>query len=455
MKKFISLFSIAATFVAISCEKSNLSENSGSTLVFSSEKPALINETKTHWDGSSILWSEGDAIRVAYTRDGVWQNNDGTAPNGLTPRFYQSDALTASGRIGKFKVPQYFKDTNPGVYQYYGIYPHTATPTDIKDAPSATVNIISSQSPKENSFDPSADLMLGQAVTTYESRPTQEISMSWQRLVAHAQLTFTSINGMTEGESIKSITLTANPEAELVGEYNLNLITKEISKSELNTTPNVLTLGGSNLSATMVGTGYNIVTWAAFLPATITSLKVEINSDKATYTRDITGINKTFAGNARNILNIDMSTATRTEISSNLVRYYFNEIDFSSWRTSYEYHRVEYDEATVTFSYASKQSSTSAISDIPVTKAGSMTIVLKNGKTMNSYKLECRQWASKEKTITVDTSTNGGSTWNSTGLSSTNFTLSASDIGTTINAVRFNFIGSNQVGINALEINLN
>ena len=75
-------------------------------LSFRSERPQLETGTKTAWDteSSSIIWSEGDKIRVGYTLDGDWmaQAAEGDA------KFYQSDGVSidkSNSSVGTFKVP--------------------------------------------------------------------------------------------------------------------------------------------------------------------------------------------------------------------------------------------------------------------------------------------------------------------------------------------------------------
>lgn len=317
MKRFISAMMLfaAAAMAFVSCQKQEMEgaemlQVSG--LTFTSEKPAFDDDTKTEWTGETIQWSKGDMIRVAYTCDGVWQNADGTAKadeaNGeKSAKIYASSAHDAASAVAQFNVPGSFKGTAEGNYEFYGVYPSSAVGSpDIKYAPSVTVNIPAAQTPLAESFDSKVDLMAAKSATAYEGMPTDPISLEWTRIVAHGNITLKGLKA-EEGEVISTITLTANAEADMVGSHYLYLDTYNVTKPSGNTAPNVLTLDASNLT---LNNG-NIEFWACFLPCTWTSLTVVVETDKATYTREITGISKTFKQNARNILSINMATAER------------------------------------------------------------------------------------------------------------------------------------------------
>ena len=323
MKKIIStLMIIAATAISFSsCQKQEMIAPEASqevTLTFSSEKPAFADETKTEWTGETIQWSAGDKIRVAYTADGVWQNADGNAvadeANGSkTAKIYASNSVDA-GETASFSVPGTFTIPTGVDLEFYGVYPSTASDASMPYAPSVTVTIPAEQKPLEGSFDSKADLMAARSVSTYilsEENPLPEaIPLMWTRLVAHGHFTINNLAVAGE-EDIKSIVLTANDEADMVGQHYLYLDTYNVEKPSGNSAPNKLTIDATNLT---IANG-SVSFWACFLPCTWTSVAVQVETDKATYTReiDLTANQKTFAKNARNILSINMATATRDE----------------------------------------------------------------------------------------------------------------------------------------------
>lgn len=322
MKKTLKLFvaSAAAALSIVACQKTDIVPGSTiNSLKFTSEKPILEDESKTAWTGTTINWSKGDAIRVAYTCNGVWQNAGGTATadetsGSKTAKAYQSTALSADAETAEFSVPENFKGTAEGTYAFYGVYPSSACTdgTDFPNAPAITVTIPETQTPATDSFDSAADIMIGQSVNVYTRIPTEAVPMSWERMVAHAQLTFKTLNGFTAGETISKVELSADSEADMVGKHSITLDAKELAKSGSAST-NALTINGNNLSIDETGT---FVAWASFLPCTVKSLTVVVTTDKATYTREISSCELVFKKNARNTLSIKMDEAVRKEIVS-------------------------------------------------------------------------------------------------------------------------------------------
>ena len=137
--------------------------------------------------------------------------------------------------------------------------------------------------------------------------------------------------------------------------------------------------------------------------------------------------------------------------TENTVTHDFTEISFTGWTNSYAAHTVEYDEATVTFEAASKQTGT--ITNMPVTKGKYVALVAKNGATIKSAKFVCKQWSSKTQTITLHYSTNGGTSYTSTNVTSSNFTISKDNLPEGTNAVKITFSSSsNQIGVESATI---
>ena len=312
MKRIISnvMLVAAAATAFFSCQKQEVIAPETSQevmLTFSSEKPEFNDETKTEWTGETIQWSAGDKISVAYTVAGNWQSNSGDAEGNA--KIYQSNPINEAASVANFSVPTYFTGETVGTHIFYAVYPVLGD-NKLPNAPVANISISPNQNPKAESFDSSADVMVGVS-GEYATRPAsnETISLQWNRLVAHAVLTLKDINGFTEGEVIESITLTAQDGANLVGMQNVNLITREFEKNEQNTSSNVLKISANNLT---VNNG-TVTFWACVLPETLTALTVEVNTDKATYTREITGISKIFKQNARNTLSIKMNEAVREE----------------------------------------------------------------------------------------------------------------------------------------------
>ncbi|MBQ6286585.1 MAG: Ig-like domain-containing protein [Bacteroidales bacterium] len=320
MKKVYSFFLAAIALVAFSsCEQQdqvidNPADGFNGTIVFSSAKPEIKddNATKTAWTGSSVQWTKGDKIRVGFTLDGVWQSSGKTLDNGnldSTPRFYLSNELGEDAEIASFSVPigdQYFQESLKdltGEMVFYGVYPSNFQAGQ-SNAPDISINVPASQKPSANTFDASADIMVGQteALTAF---PTEPVLMNWTRVVALADITLKNLS-VPEGENLVRLTLTAQEGADLVGSHTLNVEDKVVADPDGQTNEIVL-----NVSELAISSDNTLEVWAGLLPETITSLTVVLETDAATYTREITGISKTFKQNKRNILGIKMEDAVR------------------------------------------------------------------------------------------------------------------------------------------------
>ena len=123
--------------------------------------------------------------------------------------------------------------------------------------------------------------------------------MTWNRIVAHAYITLSALKDAEEDEVVTSVVLTADEDSKMAGAYSVNLTTGETSPRSGAT--NVLTLTGEGL---------------ALMPCTWQSVTVAVETDKATYTReiDLASNQKTFRKNSRNLLTVNMGgdDVTRT-----------------------------------------------------------------------------------------------------------------------------------------------
>lgn len=290
------------------------------TFEFTSPKPVASGDvdTKTGWTGSSVQWLKNDNIRMAFKVDNEWQGKDGE--NAV--RLYASEALTEDTDKATFVVPTNFdkdySELSESQFEFFGLYPTKAVSgTSISNPPTVTISIPSEQTPKEDSFDASADILVGKAEAT--GMPSEAILMSWNRVVALGQITLKNLDVPT-GEAFETVTFTAQEGADLVGSHSLNLVDGTISDPK--GTNNIITVNASGLK---LAEDKSLKVWIGLLPETITSLTVTVETNKAVYTRDITGISKTFVKNKRNILGITMSSATRIEKESNIVEYPYSE----------------------------------------------------------------------------------------------------------------------------------
>ena len=150
------LLAVLVLMVFGACHKydESASQADGVMLTFTSEKPALGGETRTHWDGKTLLWSKGDQIAVAYTVGDVWQNS------GSEVTLYKSAPLAADAEVAQFKVAAELVGLHDGAYVFYGISPAPES-SYLADAPLASFTIPAVQVPHAASYDPSGDLMIG------------------------------------------------------------------------------------------------------------------------------------------------------------------------------------------------------------------------------------------------------------------------------------------------------
>jgi len=152
---------------------------------------------------------------------------------------------------------------------------------------------------------------------------------------------------------------------------------------------------------------------------------------------------------------IASQTFTKASNTGGSITYNFGEhTDFSTWSASYTEHTLSYTEADVIFASADKNSQT--ITDIPVTKGGDVSLVMKKADVkLAEVTFTCRQWGTKTQTITLHYSTDGGSRYTSTDITSSNFTISDTTLPTGTNAVKITFSStSNQVGIESVTFKL-
>lgn len=315
MKKIFIPFVIAATTLSFAaCQKEASSpaiEDELVSLNFTSANPT----TKTVADAvnKTILWEKGDKISIAYTVADKWQNASGDATTNNPAKIYVSNGLAAGGETAVFNISGDFNSTATGVHQFYSVYPSSCVKSNnIKYAPSVTMTIPDIQTPAENSFDAAADLMIGKATKTYNSLSdarADAIPLLWQRIVSHADITLKGLQGLTENEVITTIVLTADADAKLVGDRWIDIQNGNILGPKTITDANILTINGTNLKVN----SNNVEFWAAVMPATVKSLNIVVETNKATYTRNIESCNIVFKQNARKGINVDMSSVERVE----------------------------------------------------------------------------------------------------------------------------------------------
>ena len=299
----------AAAMAFVSCQKETApTQVEDGYISFTSANP----ETKTAWNGETIVWSVGDNIRVACQNNGTWYTS-GTTPKAklYASTALSSDALEQGAESVQFKVKtgaDYFPTNLEGELQFYALYPSGVADASFdQDTSCESVKIATEQKVSSSTYDSSCDIMWGKAITTCESMPTDPLAIVWNRVVAHANITLNKIPDIVAGEKINTIKLTAQENAALAGTFDLNMATGEFSA---NSASNTITLTCDNIIADASG---NVEFWACINPCTLTELDIEVDTDKAVYTIKKTGFSREFLVNQRNLLPINMSGATREE----------------------------------------------------------------------------------------------------------------------------------------------
>ena len=328
---------IAVSVIAlVACEKHQVDRTSDNcSFEFTSEKPAFDDVVKTEWNGATVLWSSTDKIRVAFTVDDVWQKADGDVTTNSEAQLYAStQAKSDDGFVtANFSVPNNFAE-NEGVHEFYALYPSDKVNSNTAKftAPDVKIEVASVQNLSSVTFDSSADVMLGTSGEIPE-RPDAAIPIRWNRLVAHAYITLADLKDWSEGEVVTSVTLTADPDASMTGDFDLDITTGVSSLKTGNSTANVLTVNNGSLTVVDGDVSF----WACMMPCTWKSVQVVVDTDKATYTReiDLSAKQKTFLQNRRNLLTINMSTADRQAKVGKETTYTFTEKDWSDGTSSW------------------------------------------------------------------------------------------------------------------------
>ncbi len=383
MKRY--LLAIFVTILALaSCSKdldrdpidnNNTIEEATTVLTFTSERPQLDVSTKTAWDADfhGIVWSTGDKIRIGFTFDGNWWSQTAAYDGTGHKKFYPSNDVVIDSEnhnIGTFTVPMganaFTGPTTSGDFVFYAVYPASLVENNQDDAPNVPVSLKSLQIPQADSYDPATDILVGKSKTiTSTGLPSEHINLYWTRIVAHGNFTLKNFHGVEDGETISKVEFTAQSEANLTGEQ---VISVEDGTFTGNVTSNVVKLDGTNLSFVKEDGNTNLNVWLSVMPVTLTSLEVVVETDKATYRRSFTGIEKTLEGNRRNTMGINMASATRTPKEP----YYWVRKDISTITSSDVFVIVNKLSDGSTYAMSNDNGSSSAPSAVavPVTSAG-------------------------------------------------------------------------------------
>ena len=405
MKKYIvALFVTLLTIAACSKElegdypnDDNVNNEDITILTFSSERPSLDMSTKTAWDEDThgIVWSANDKIKIGFTFNGDWWGQSAAYTGSGHIKFYQSDGVTIDPErqnIGTFTVPvgsNFFSGpTTTGDFVFYAAYPSSLIDNNQDNAPNVPITLNSYQFPLENSFDPASDILVAKSKTITPDKPglpSEIVNLYWTRVVAHGNFTLKDFQGVEEGETISKVVFTAQEGANLTGKQVISVVDGSFSG---NTTSNVVTLDGTNLSfVTDENNKTNLNVWFSVMPVTLTALDVVVETDKATYHRSFTGIERTLVGNRRNTMGINMASAEKTP----KVQYYWVRRDISAITSDDVFVIVGKLNSGATYAIANDKGTDSAPDAVAVS-------VTASGDRLTSVPAERIQWTLSKRT---------------------------------------------------------
>ena len=225
MKRFSLFASVILLVCACQLETEIQPENSGFKTVTINAGDAGTR-TAVHFDGVnySVTWKAGDQISVAEVIQGNYSIDEKSRP--APYQIKASDALAADAATASFNIT--FADRtslaeNPtgDDFRYVGVYPSGSLysvnwtedsraewelhwgDTSTPDHFILLVNMPTIQSPTADSFDPNADLMVSQVVTS-ASQPN-ELSLRFARVGTIAKIT---LKGLPAGKTLESGTFT-------------------------------------------------------------------------------------------------------------------------------------------------------------------------------------------------------------------------------------------------------
>lgn len=322
---------LAAALLCVMCDKTGKEEGQGTGPVEAKSVTFVLGGgdagystsdlgTKSGWDGSKAVWTAGDAIRLGVTVDGAWQGVSDES-GAISPKFFISDPLERGGADAKFSVPTEIRSGSP--YKFYTAYPAAVFDHNIQTDGDARAKVRFTipweQTPSysvnssELSFDRKTDIMVGVSDKSYDECPSEPVQVSWKHLVAHCDITLEYLIGLTTGEVVKSVVLTAQSGARLTGKYELNLLTREAAPVSGETSASVTVLG----NPLPLSDDGHIHFWISVFPTTITALTITVNTVNGqglpvTYSLGKSNLNMTLAANTRNTLSLDMRDCTRT-----------------------------------------------------------------------------------------------------------------------------------------------
>lgn len=282
-------------------------------LTITAEKPDFEGESRTEFHNGKVRWSEGDRVRVTFCH----------SANNTWGKYYASNnaVLSTDRNTATFEVPSSsvtnWKNLNltDGRYTFYAGYPQNAIGGGNTTVPTDgvfSVTLPTTQTmPELGTFDPAADVMIGQSAIGYDAIPATIDGFYYKRLVAHGCVTLKNLPAEA-GELVESVTFTAPEGCFLTGNGTVNFTEPSMTALNSNRVTVILPSGtAANAAALPV--------WFCSAPVTIAAgeqLTVTVRTTHRSYTRTITANSNgiQFLQNRYNTLGINMASAAIEEI---------------------------------------------------------------------------------------------------------------------------------------------
>ena len=315
----IPFIAAALAAAALSCTPQNpgiVNKDKETKIFLKSGKPQLEAlatplQSKTMWNGESIQWSGGDRISVFASKNGLWVN-DSLKQDESSLGFFIISPTTLAGdsQEASFEVPSDLIDSPDGDWVFYGTYPSNCLiDKQMCDTNGLRLRLSHRQVPivcnGTNSFDPSCDLMVGKTEKITKPEDGKTYPIKWERLVSILSLNVEKLPYLSEDEVVTSICLQANEGASIVGDFRYELSTGQCRATSSSNIVNIVS-DGSNI---VLSKGSINDVCACLIPQNITTLDVEIRSDRAIYRKSFSNLECKLVKNTRTSLSLDMSEA--------------------------------------------------------------------------------------------------------------------------------------------------
>ncbi|MBQ8854272.1 MAG: hypothetical protein IJZ67_08230 [Alistipes sp.] len=197
MKRMINLLRVVAVAaVALTSCQNNFEEVTNEVVKGNVVVNFVTESTRTSVDTTGdapiFSWSENETFAVLEQTDALAE---------ATNVIYENVEGKASIKAELAANP------DKGAYQYVVVYPETGY-VSAESVSSAVLALPAEQTMAEESYDPTADLMVSKPVTT-AAQPTDAQYVQFTRLAAVAKMTIKNL-ALTAGESVEKVEFTAN-----------------------------------------------------------------------------------------------------------------------------------------------------------------------------------------------------------------------------------------------------